>query len=682
MSSDRPLLIPLALASLLAMAPSPAHAAAGPASSAFDPADADPKVAPGDDFFLHANGGWIARTTIPADESRWGGFEEVIERNRQILHEILETSAATPSAPAGSPTRMVGDFYASAMDSAAIEKAGATPLGEELKRIAGVQDRAGLEDELARLQTFGVRAPFSLAAIQDFKSSTEVIVNLNQAGLGLPDRDYYTKTDDASKKIRDQYVAHVGRMFGLLGDDPATAAREAATVMDIETRLATASLTRVERRDPAANYHRVPFDSLAAITPNVSWTRLYQGMGITDRRPVNVGQPGFFRQLDGMMASVSIAEWRTYLRWHLVHATAELLSTPFVNEDFDFNSRVLTGATALKPRWKRALGWVDVGIGEQLGQLYVARAFSPAARARAQALVANLRAELRDRIQHLTWMSDATRANALRKLDAFAVKIGYPDHWRDYSSLTIDRGPLVLNVMRARQLEFRRNAAKLGQPVDRTEWGMTPPTVNAYYNARMNEIVFPAGILQPPFFDEKIDDAVNYGGIGAVIGHEMTHGFDDQGRKSDADGNLKDWWTPEDQKAYDARAILVQKQFDGYVAVDSLHVNGRLTLGENLADLGGLSISFGALEKTLAGKPKPAIDGLTPEQRFFLSYARIWRQSIRPEAQRLRIATDPHSPGRFRCNGPLSNMPEFAHAFGVTDGAPMVRPADQRARIW
>jgi predicted metalloendopeptidase len=682
MSSDRPLLIPLALASLLAMAPSPAHAAAGPASSAFDPADADPKVAPGDDFFLHANGGWIARTTIPADESRWGGFEEVIERNRQILHEILETSAATPSAPAGSPTRMVGDFYASAMDSAAIEKAGATPLGEELKRIAGVQDRAGLEDELARLQTFGVRAPFSLAAIQDFKSSTEVIVNLNQAGLGLPDRDYYTKTDDASKKIRDQYVAHVGRMFGLLGDDPATAAREAATVMDIETRLATASLTRVERRDPAANYHRVPFDSLAAITPNVSWTRLYQGMGITDRRPVNVGQPGFFRQLDGMMASVSIAEWRTYLRWHLVHATAELLSTPFVNEDFDFNSRVLTGATALKPRWKRALGWVDVGIGEQLGQLYVARAFSPAARARAQALVANLRAELRDRIQHLTWMSDATRANALRKLDAFAVKIGYPDHWRDYSSLTIDRGPLVLNVMRARQLEFRRNAAKLGQPVDRTEWGMTPPTVNAYYNARMNEIVFPAGILQPPFFDEKIDDAVNYGGIGAVIGHEMTHGFDDQGRKSDADGNLKDWWTPEDQKAYDTRAILVQKQFDGYVAVDSLHVNGRLTLGENLADLGGLSISFGALEKTLAGKPKPAIDGLTPEQRFFLSYARIWRQSIRPEAQRLRIATDPHSPGRFRCNGPLSNMPEFAHAFGVTDGAPMVRPADQRARIW
>jgi putative endopeptidase len=664
------------------MTPAIAHAAGTPASSAFDPTDMDPKVAPGDDFFRYANGGWVARTPIPADESRWGGFEEVVERNRQILHEILGTAATTPDAPAGSPTRMVGDFYASAMDSAAIEKAGAGSLGDEFKRIAAVRDRAGLEDELARLQTFGVRAPFALAAVQDFKSSTEVIVNLNQSGLGLPDRDYYTKTDDASKKIRDQYVAHVGRMFGLLGDDPATAAREAATVMDIETRLATASLTRVERRDPAANYHRMPFDSLAAVTPNLSWTRLYQGMGITDRRPVNVGQPGFFHQLDGMMTSVPIADWQTYLRWHLIHSTAELLSTSFVNEDFDFNSRVLTGATTLKPRWKRALGWVDVGIGEQLGQLYVARAFSPAARARAQALVANLRGELHDRIQHLTWMSDATRANALHKLDAFQVKIGYPDHWRDYSGLTIDRGPLVLNVMRSREFEFRRNAAKLGKPVDRGEWGMTPPTVNAYYNARMNEIVFPAGILQPPFFDEKIDDAVNYGGIGAVIGHEMTHGFDDQGRKSDADGNLKDWWTPEDQKAYDARAILVQKQFDGYVAVDTLHVNGKLTLGENLADLGGLSISLGALEKTLGDKPRTKIDGLTPEQRFFMSYARLWRQNIRPEAQRLRIATDPHSPGRFRCNGPLSNMPEFAHAFGVADGAPMVRPSDLRAKIW
>ncbi|HUK62918.1 MAG TPA: M13 family metallopeptidase [Dongiaceae bacterium] len=682
MSADRPPLIPLALASLLAMAPAVAHASGAPASSAFDPADLDPKVAPGDDFFHYVNGGWIARTPIPPDESRWGGFEEVVERNRQILHEILERAAASPDAPAGSPARMVGDFYASAMDSAAIEKAGAGPLGDELERIAAIRDPAGLEDEFARLQTYGVRAPFALAAVQDFKSSTEVIVNLNQAGLGLPDRDYYTKSDDASKRIRDQYVMHVGRMFGLLGDDPATAAREAATVMDVETRLANASLTRVERRDPTANYHRVPFDSLATVTPDLSWTRLYQGMGITDRRPVNVGQPGFFRQLDGMMASVPIADWRTYLRWHLIHSTGEYLSTPFVDEDFDFNLRVLTGATALKPRWKRALGWVDMGVGEQLGQLYVARAFSPEARARAQQLVANLRAELRDRIQHLSWMSDATRANALHKLDAFAVKIGYPDHWRDYTGLKIDRGPLVLNVMRAREFEFRRNVAKLGRPVDRGEWGMTPPTVNAYYNPRMNEIVFPAGILQPPFFDAKIDDAVNYGGIGAVIGHEMTHGFDDQGRKSDADGNLKDWWTPADQKAYDARAVLVQKQFDGYVAVDTLHVNGRLTLGENLADLGGLSIAFGALEKTLGGKPGPKIDGLTPEQRFFMSYARVWRQSIRPEAQRLRIATDPHSPGRFRCNGPLSNMPEFAHAFGIADGAPMVRPADQRAKIW
>jgi predicted metalloendopeptidase len=423
-------------------------------------------------------------------------------------------------------------------------------------------------------------------------------------------------------------------------------------------------------------------DSLAKLTPSIDWARFYADLGITDRGAVVVGQPGFFTALDGMLTSVPVEDWRTYLRWHLVHSNAELLSNPFVQEDFAFAGRVLTGATELKPRWKRALGWVDSDIGEQLGQLYVAKSFSPEARVRAQTLVANLRGELRERIQGLTWMSATTKANALRKLDAFQVKIGYPDHWRDYTGLTVDRGPLVLNVQRSRAFEFKRNLDKLGKPVDRTEWGMTPPTVNAYYNPSMNEIVFPAGILQPPFFDASADDAVNYGGIGCVIGHEMTHGFDDQGRKSDGDGNLRDWWTPEDQKAYDTRATMVQKEFDGFVAVDTLHVNGKLTLGENLADLGGLSVSFGAMEKTLRGRETPPIEGFTPEQRFFLSYAQIWRQTIRPEAQRLRIATDPHSPGRFRCNGPLSNMTEFAQAFAVPEGAPMLRPAAERARIW
>ena len=651
-------------------------------SKPIDPANMDPAVRPGDDFFTYANGGWIKRNPVPPDESRWGSFSEVAERNYEILHAILEDAAKKTSTPKGSPVQMVGDFYASAMDSARAEAEGAGPLDDEMRRIAAIGDVAALQDEIARLQTMGLRLPFVLFAAQDAKQSTEVILQIYQGGLGLPDRDYYLKQDEASQKLRDQYAAHVTKMLTLLGDDATTAAAGARTVLGIETELAQASLTRVQRRDPEANYHKMSLDSLAALTPAISWNRLFEGLGIADRRPVNVGQPEFVKQVNAMMSSVPIGDWRTYLRWHLIHRGGDLLSTAFVNESFDFNGRILTGATELRPRWKRALAVVDDNIGEALGQLYVARAFSPEAKARAKQLVDNLRAELRQRIQGLEWMSPATKEQALRKLDAFGVKIGYPNKWRDYSALTVDRGPLALNVMRARQFESHRNIAKLGKPVDRTEWGMTPPTVNAYYNSRMNEIVFPAGILQPPFFDANADDAVNYGGIGTVIGHEMTHGFDDQGRKSDAEGNLRDWWTAEDQERYKARADVVEKQFDGYVAIDSLHVNGKLTLGENLADLGGLSVAYGALKKTLAGKPVRKIDGFTPEQRFFLSYAQIWRQNVRPEALRLRLNTDTHSPGRFRCNGPLSNMPEFAQAFGLRDGDPMERLASQRAKIW
>ena len=651
-------------------------------SKPIDPANMDPAVRPGDDFFTYANGGWIKRNPVPPDESRWGSFSEVAERNYEILHAILEDAAKKTSTPKGSPVQMVGDFYASAMDSARAEAEGAGPLDDEMRRIAAIGDVAALQDEIARLQTMGLRLPFVLFAAQDAKQSTEVILQIYQGGLGLPDRDYYLKQDEASQKLRDQYAAHVTKLLTLLGDDAPTAVAGARTVLTIETELAQASLTRVQRRDPEANYHKMSLDSLAALTPAISWNRLFEGLGIADRRPVNVGQPEFVKQVNAMMSSVPIGDWRTYLRWHLIHRGGDLLSTAFVNESFDFNGRILTGATELRPRWKRALAVVDDNIGEALGQLYVARAFSPEAKARAKQLVDNLRAELRQRIQGLEWMSPATKEQALRKLDAFGVKIGYPDKWRDYSALTVDRGPLALNVMRARQFESHRNIAKLGKPVDRTEWGMTPPTVNAYYNSRMNEIVFPAGILQPPFFDANADDAVNYGGIGTVIGHEMTHGFDDQGRKSDAEGNLRDWWTAEDQERYKARADVVEKQFDGYVAIDSLHVNGKLTLGENLADLGGLSVAYGALKKTLAGKPVRKIDGFTPEQRFFLSYAQIWRQNVRPEALRLRLNTDTHSPGRFRCNGPLSNMPEFAQAFGLRDGDPMERLASQRAKIW
>ena len=666
----------LALAGVASAATAPAR------SKPIDPANMDTSVRPGDDFYRYANGRWLENNPVPADESRWGSFSQVLDRNQQVLHDILDEAARTPNAAKGSPQQMAGDFYASAMDSARAEADGAKPLAEEMGRIAAIKTAADVQDEIARLSRMGARAPFALFAGQDAKQSTDVIVNIVQAGLGMPDRDYYTKTDEASKTLRAQYMTHVERMLALLGEDAASAAKDAQTVMAFETELANASLTRVQRRDAEANYHKMSLDTLAALTPAISWTRLYLGMGITDQRPVNVAQPGFLKQVDVMMTSVPVADWKTYLRWNVLNAAGDLLSSGFVNEDFDFNGRILTGATQLKPRWKRSLEMVDGNVGEALGQLYVAKAFTPAAKARASQLVANLRAELRERIQHLEWMSAATQAQALRKLDAFQVKLGYPDQWRDYHTLTIDRGPLVLNVLRAQEFEYHRNMGKLGKPVDRKEWGMTPPTVNAYYNPRMNEIVFPAGILQPPFFDANADDAVNYGGIGAVIGHEMTHGFDDQGRKSDADGNLKDWWTAEDADRYKVRATLVEKQFDAYVPIDSLHVNGKLTLGENIADLGGLSIAYGALQKALAGKPRASIDGFTPEQRFFLSFAQIWRDNIRPEALKLRLNTDPHSPGRYRCIGPLSNMSEFAQAFSLKDGDAMVRPAEQRAKIW
>jgi putative endopeptidase len=551
-----------------------------------------------------------------------------------------------------------------------------------MTRIGAITSTDALADEFMHLQTLGANVPYFVGVNQDAKESTAMQIQLGQAGLGLPDRDYYTKTDEASQKLRDQYVALVTKMFTLLGDAPDAASAEAQTVMTIETQLAKASKTRVERRDAEANYHRMSLDSLNTLTPALGFARLNASLGITDTHPVNVAQPEFVQEVNTMVTAVPLADWRTYLRWHWARTNAEFLSTDFVNASFDFYGRTLSGQKVMRPRWKRARRWVDQGVGEALGQLYVAKAFPPDAKARALHMVDNLRAELRDRIEHLAWMSDATKAQAIKKLDAFGVKIGYPETWRDYTGLTIDRASLVGDVVKSRTFEFQRNLNKLGKPVDRKEWGMTPPTVNAYYNPRRNEIVFPAGILQPPFFFPDADDAVNYGGMGAVIGHEMTHGFDDQGRKSDAEGNLKDWWAPEDAAKYVTQATLVQKQFDGFVAVDSLHVNGKLTLGEDIADLGGLSIAYGALERALAGKPHTRIDGFTPEQRFFLSFAQIWREKMRPEALKLQVNTDPHAPGRYRVLGPLANMTEFQQAFGLKDGDAMVRPADLRAKIW
>ncbi|HTG17122.1 MAG TPA: M13 family metallopeptidase [Blastocatellia bacterium] len=639
-------------------------------------------VRPCQDFYLYANGLWIERNPIPADRTSWGAGSELYEKNLAVLHQILEDAAQNKNAPAGSVTRKVGDFYRVGMDEAKIEAGGVAPLNKEFARIAAIKDIQSLQDEIAHLHRLNISAVHGFFAYQDFKDSTRIIANLYQAGLGLPDRDYYTSVDEKSNEIRKQYVEHVAKMFELLGDKPSQAADEAKTVMDLETRLAKSSMTQVEQRDPNAVYHKMSLTDLNAMTAGYAWNGYFAGLGFATPGDINVGQPEFFKEVGKMLTTVSLDDWKTYLRWHLINATAGKLSSPFVKEDFRFNGTILGGAKELRPRWKRVLQATDQALGEALGQLYVDKAFGPEAKSRAKELVANLKAALRDRLGALDWISEGTRKQALRKLDAIAVKIGYPDKWRDYSGLAVDGGSYVLNGMQADEFEFERNLKKIGKPIDRTEWGITTPTVDAYYNPNFNEIVFPAGILQPPFFDAKADDATNYGGIGSIIGHELTHGFDDQGRQFDADGNLKNWWTPDDEKNYNARSALIEKQYSGYIAVDMLRINGKLTMGENIADLGGLKIAYLAFQKSLEGKPRPPkLDGYTPEQRFFLAFAQGWRRNMRPEAVRLMIATDPHSPARFRVLGPLSNMPEFLSAFGCGAGS-IGRPEALRVKIW
>src|ERR1041384_5899312 len=638
---------------------------------------------PCQDFYEYANGHWLANNPIPADRLSWGGGSELYEKNQTVLHEILETAAKDTSAPPGSAARKVADFYRTGMDETKIEAEGAKPLAAEFARIASLKDAAGLQAELAPLPRLNMSPAFAPAAYQDFKDSTRIIAWLYQGGLGLPDRDYYFKDDDKSKELRTAYVAHVAKMFELLGDKPEQAAAEAKTVMDLETRLAKVSMNSVEQRDSEAIYHKLSLAELDKLAPGVNWSAYFKELGLSDPGDINVGQPAFFTEVGAMMTDVPVSNWQTYLRWQLIHAAAPYLSSAFVNEDFNFYGKTLAGRKELRPRWKRVEETTDALLGEALGQLYVAKTFTPEAKARALAMVMNLKAALRDRIAALDWIGEDTRKQALRKVDAIQIKVGYPDHWRDYSALTIDQSSYAANVMRANEFEFQRNLNKIGKPVDRTEWGITTPTVDAYYNPNFNEIVFPAGILQPPFFDPAADDATNYGGIGSVIGHELTHGFDDEGHKFDADGNLKGWWTADDEKNYAARAQIVEAEYNDFIGVETLHINGKLTLGENIADLGGLKIAYYAWQKSLANKPKPAsLDGFTPEQRFFLSFAQNWRRNTRPEALRLMLQTDPHSPPRFRVLGTIANLPEFAQAFNCQAGDPLVRPDKAQARIW
>ncbi len=649
---------------------------------ALDPADRDTTCAPCNDFYKFANGGALARMTIPASYSAFGSFRMLRDKNDDVSHEILNDAVRDMKKSGGGNNWKLAAYYGTCIDSTAAESAGFNPIAPELDRIAAIKSSPELTAAVSRLHRQGVGALFRFGSEQDAKNSDEVIAGTGQGGLTLPDRDYYAKEDSASQKTRAAYVDHVARTFQLLGASEPDARGDAARVVAIETALAKASMTNVQRRDPKAVYHRMPVQDLRTLAPNFGWDEYLRAAGIPQIADLNVAQPDFMKAMNGMLGSVPLDDWKAYLRWKVVNDAAPMLSSNFVNEDFRF-AQVLSGAKALLPRWKRCLDATDNALGEVLGQEYVKRRFSPDAKQRALAMVENLESALADRIAGLDWMGDSTRVQAKIKLDAFYEKIGYPDHWRDYAKLDVQPGPFVLNRWRARGFETQRQLAKIGKPVDRLEWAMTPPTVNAYYSSSMNSINFPAGILQLPFYDPDVDDAINYGGIGAVIGHEMTHGFDDRGRQFDAKGNLRDWWTQKDADAYKGRANLIVDQFGGFVAVDTLRVNGKLTLGENIADLGGLTVAYAALEKSMQGKPRPPlIDGMTPEQRFFMAWAQVWREIVRPEFARTMALTNSHSPGRWRVDGPLSNMPEFAHAFGCKAGDPMVRPDSLRARIW
>ncbi|MEL5992883.1 M13 family metallopeptidase [Hymenobacter segetis] len=643
-------------------------------------ANMDKSVSPCDNFFQFASGTWLKNNPIPAAETRWGAFNELADHNQAIERRILEKAANDRMAKPGTNLQKVGDFYAAAMDSMGIEKAGLKYLQPRLNQIAAINDLPTMQHYLADPRSFGT-GWYGFGVSQDSKNSTQYAVRMGQGGLTLPDRDYYLKDDARSKAIRTAYQTYQVNVFKMLGDDQATAEKNAAAVTRIETRLAKASRSRVALREREKNYNKMTVEQAAADYPNLNIPLVLKDSGLNGVKEIIVGQPEFLKEVSTMFKEEPLADQKQYLRWHLVSGVTSALPKAYGDESFHF-SQVLSGAKQQQPRWKRALRATDGALGEAFGQLYVDEAFSPAAKARAKVMVENLRTAYAERIQATEWMSAETKAEALKKLNAFAVKIGYPDKWKDYSALKISRESALNNLFATAEWASKDNLSKFGKPIDRGEWGMTPPTVNAYYNSSMNEIVFPAGILQPPFYDPKADDAVNYGGIGAVIGHEMTHGFDDQGRKSDASGNLRDWWTKEDGEKFMAKAAVVGKQFDAFSPMDSVHVNGNLTMGENLADLGGLTIAHQAFQKTAQAKAGKSIDGFTPEQRFFLGYAQIWRSNQRPEAMRQQIQTDPHSPGQYRTNGPLQNMPEFHQAFGCKDGDKMVRSAADRAKIW
>jgi predicted metalloendopeptidase len=637
------------------------------------------------DFFQFANGGWLKRDTIPAEYSSSGVSRDMGDRNELVVRSVLDDAVARRSRlPVASTPRKLGTFYATCMDSTAIETAGARPIRGWLTEIDSITTRAKLVPALARLHVRGVDVAFRYSPEADPHDAAHYLTWVTAGGLGLPDRDYYLTPGASEDSTRAAYVAHVAKMFRLSGQDSIGAARDAASLMALETSLAEASLTRLDRRDPAKTDHPMTAAQVASLAPRVTWTAYFRAVGLT--RPVtklNIAEPDFLKRVDSLLQATPLPTWRAYLRYHVLDMAAPWLSTPFVQEDFTFSSR-FTGARALLPRWKRCLRETDDDLGEALGQAYVTKTFPPEARDRARAVINDVRSAFRERLLKLTWMSDSTRAQALDKLTRMGQKVGYPDRWRDYTRLQAAEGPFVLNVARANQFEWERIANRPGQPVDTTEWGITVPTVNAYYDPTKNEMVFPAGALAPQTFDPAADDGANYGSLGGSwAGHELTHGFDDEGRHYDAAGNLRDWWTPADSTTFTQQAELVVQQFNAYIQVDTFHVNGRLTLGENIADWGGVLVGYDALQRALARGTRPGpIEGYTPEQRYFISYAQSWRTHVRPEQLRTRVTVDPHAPEQWRVNGPLANIPAFAQAFGCKEGDPMVRPRNQIPAIW
>lgn len=643
-------------------------------------ANMDFSVKPGDNFYLYANGNWIKNHPIPASKTRWGSFDELREESSKRMRALLEEAVAKSGT--NSTYQKIGDFYTSGMDSATIEQLGWQPIKADLENIDAINNVNEFLSRLANMRTQGIgNALFGFFVQPDRRNVTVYIPYLSQGGTSLPDRDYYLKTDARSTTIRNAYQKHLENTFSLIGEDAATARRHADAVMRIETALAKVQLSRVELRDPYKTYNKFSVKDFSATTPSVDWNSLLNQLQLTGADSVVVNNPSFFKTLDILLTALPLDDWKTYLKWQLLNSASPFLSSAFVKEDFSF-TQVLTGQKEPTPRWQTVSTLIDRTLGDLPGQLYVSKYFKPEARQRMQELVNNLQQTFASRIQQLDWMSDETKTRALEKLNAFTKKIAYPDKWRDYAGLTINRDDYLGNVRRASQFAYNEMMARFGKPVDKTLWGMTPPTINAYYNPSNNEIVFPAGILQFPFFDFGADDAVNYGGIGAVIGHEMTHGFDDQGSQFAADGNLKNWWTKEDADKFKQRTTLVVNEYNNFTVLDTLHVNGKLTLGENLADLGGLNIAYEAFTHTKQFREGKDIDGFTPTQRFFLSWAQVWRNNTLPETAAQLLLTDPHSPGMHRCNGPVVNMNAWYEAFHVQPGDKMYVAPDKRIKIW